>query len=86
MGSLSSHLRSNLYDLPVDARTSRPVADLIGLAVQAIAGRSDSRARHALKPKTLKGRARIWELNSHLHCSIIGTCMSAGELRRLLGA
>jgi hypothetical protein len=84
MGSLSSHLRSNLYDLPVDVRTSRPVADLIGLSSKPsqtvpIQGASP------LKPRTLKGRARIWDLNSHLHCSIIGTCMSAGELRRLLG-
>jgi hypothetical protein len=32
MSLLSSHLRSNLYDLSVDARTTRPVAELIGLA------------------------------------------------------
>jgi hypothetical protein len=38
----------------------------------------------ALKPRTASRRARIWELNSHLHCSIIGTCLTAGELRRLL--
>jgi hypothetical protein len=31
-----------------------------------------------------KQRTRIWELHSSLHCSIIGTCLTTGELRRLL--
>lgn len=29
-------------------------------------------------------RRRLWELSPSLHCSIIGTCLSAGELRRIL--
>ncbi len=29
-------------------------------------------------------RRRIWELSPTLHCSIIGTCLSAAELRRVL--
>jgi len=29
-------------------------------------------------------RTQIWELHSSFHCSIIGTCMSSAELRRLL--
>ncbi|HJS86746.1 MAG TPA: hypothetical protein VJ779_14915 [Acetobacteraceae bacterium] len=29
-------------------------------------------------------RAKIWEFDPNLHCSIIGTCLSAAELRRLL--
>ena len=83
MGSLPSHLRSNLYDLPVHARTSLPVAELIGLASnppQTV----PIQTPQALKPRLVNRRARIWDLNSHLHCSIIGTCLSAGELRRLL--
>src|SRR5258708_3664344 len=31
-----------------------------------------------------KRRTQIWELHQSLHCSIIGTCLSSGELRRLL--
>jgi hypothetical protein len=31
-----------------------------------------------------KQRTQIWELHQSLHCSIIGTCLSSGELRRLL--
>ena len=29
-------------------------------------------------------RKRIWDLASHFHCSIVGTCLSAAELRKLL--
>jgi hypothetical protein len=31
-----------------------------------------------------KRRTQIWELHQSLHCSIIGTCLSSGELKRLL--
>ncbi len=30
-------------------------------------------------------RARLWELNGSIHCSVIGTCLSTGELRRVMG-
>ena len=29
-------------------------------------------------------RAKIWEFTTHLHCSIIGTCLSTAELRQIL--
>src|SRR5215475_2310502 len=29
-------------------------------------------------------RTRIWELSAHLHCSIVGTCLSTAELRQVL--
>jgi len=29
-------------------------------------------------------RRRIWELDAHLHCSVIGTCLSSAELKGLL--
>jgi hypothetical protein len=29
-------------------------------------------------------RAKLWEFNTNLHCSIIGTCLSTSELRQLL--
>jgi hypothetical protein len=29
-------------------------------------------------------RTKIWEFNTNLHCSIIGTCLSTGELRHVL--
>jgi hypothetical protein len=30
------------------------------------------------------GRRRIWDLHGHYHCSIVGTCLSTAELRKLL--
>jgi hypothetical protein len=29
-------------------------------------------------------RTRVWELSNHVHCSIVGTCLSTGELRQVL--
>ncbi len=29
-------------------------------------------------------RTTLWEFNTNLHCSIIGTCLSAGELRQVM--
>lgn len=34
---------------------------------------------------TLGSRARLTELDQHLHCSVIGTCLTTGELRKLMG-
>ena len=35
-------------------------------------------------PANVRRRARLSELDSHLHCSIIGTCLSTHELRKLV--
>ena len=35
-------------------------------------------------PSAPARRTKIWEFSSHLHCSIIGTCLSTGELRQVL--
>jgi hypothetical protein len=29
-------------------------------------------------------RSKIWEFNGNLHCSMVGTCLSSGELRQIL--
>src|SRR5215470_2029128 len=34
--------------------------------------------------QSLKRRTRLSELDSHLHCSIIGTCLTTHELRKLV--
>lgn len=31
-----------------------------------------------------KGRARLQQLHSHMHCSIVGTCLSTAELRKIV--
>src|SRR5262245_32188947 len=86
MGSHSRHLLSNLYDLPPALRNSRPIGDLIGIAAQKQSGpiAAPIDVSPEIRAKVLKRRAKIWELNTSLHCSIIGTCLSAAELRRLL--
>ncbi|WP_149536490.1 DUF2325 domain-containing protein [Siccirubricoccus phaeus] len=38
----------------------------------------------AAEPQSPPRRRRIWDLGATLHCSIIGTCLSTDELRRLL--
>ena len=32
-----------------------------------------------------KGRDHIWDLSPNLHCSVIGTCLTTGELRQFFG-
>lgn len=36
-------------------------------------------------PAPKRQRARLWDLNDSVHCSIIGTCLTTGELRRVMG-
>jgi len=40
--------------------------------------------RPAFEVPAERRRTQIWELSKSLHCSIIGTCLSSGELRQLL--
>jgi hypothetical protein len=45
-------------------------------------------ARHVERLAALppgRQRTKIWEFGSNLHCSILGTCLSTGELRQVLG-
>ncbi len=34
-------------------------------------------------PDAAKGRRKLWEIAQHLHCSIVGTCLSMDDLRKL---
>ena len=40
--------------------------------------------RHRSTCRDRARRTKIWEFNTNLHCSIIGTCLSTGELRQVL--
>ncbi|WP_431509355.1 DUF2325 domain-containing protein [Variovorax sp. DAIF25] len=57
--------------------------------------RADSPLRHAAvdccatpepeaREAVVAGRARLADLDHHLHCSVIGTCLSTAELRKLM--
>ena len=49
-----------------------------GLPISVVTGEAVTRACGA-------ERRRLWELSPPLHCSIIGTCLTTGELREILG-
>ena len=49
-----------------------------GLPISVVTGDAVTRACGA-------ERRRLWELSPPLHCSIIGTCLTTGELREILG-
>ncbi len=38
----------------------------------------------SFEPPALNKRRKLWELHKSLHCSLIGTCLTAGELRRIV--
>jgi Uncharacterized protein conserved in bacteria (DUF2325) len=73
-----------LQQLPSVVLPSRPAtgpqASLV--ALKALEPPAHACAFTALEPSCR--RTKIWEMHSTLHCSIIGTCLSTGELRRLL--
>jgi len=53
------------------------------------ASRRPQPLRALLAPQAAAGdlatrRSKLWELSSHLHCSVIGTCLSTAELRQVL--
>src|ERR1700731_4782209 len=47
-------------------------------------GGSDHEPADELTLPSSRRRTPIWGMHHSVHCSIIGTCLSAGELRRLL--
>jgi len=49
-----------------------------------IAGLHAPRSRSLFEVDAVeKRRRRIWEISGHLHCSIIGTCLTTSELRQI---
>ena len=42
-------------------------------------------AGHTSAAAPPRQRARLWELNGSVHCSVIGTCLTPAELRRVMG-
>ena len=36
-------------------------------------------------PAPKRQRAKLWDLHDSVHCSVIGTCLTTGELRRVMG-
>jgi hypothetical protein len=63
--------------------TARSTASLVGGRTLAVAPMKPALMTRC-EAKEPSRRTKIWEFNSNLHCSIIGTCLSTGELRQVL--
>jgi hypothetical protein len=59
------------------AKPPNPSALSMGLDLRAI-------PPTLIKREAAPRRTKIWEFSTHLHCSIIGTCLSTRELRQVL--
>jgi hypothetical protein len=62
---------------PVSASALPRGMDIRGIDVRAV-------PPTLIKREATPRRAKIWDFSTHLHCSIIGTCLSTGELRQVL--
>src|SRR5262249_41695665 len=71
---------SGLQPAPIAPRRAWP--ELIRQGAPAPAG-AEPDEPDSLLPQAARG-PRIWELDASLHCSIIGTCLTNAELRRVL--
>jgi hypothetical protein len=63
--------------------TARSTASLVGGRTLAVAPMKPALMTRC-EVREPSRRTKIWEFNSNLHCSIIGTCLSTGELRQVL--
>jgi len=78
---VSSRQLLQLPSVVLPARTTTgPQVSLV--ALNALERPADAGALTVPEPSCR--RTKIWEMHSTLHCSIVGTCLSTGELRRLL--
>jgi Uncharacterized protein conserved in bacteria (DUF2325) len=75
-----TQLLTRVFD-PGEPKPSLTPATLRSSMASALTPARDAAAKLSASSKR---RTQIWELHQSLHCSIIGTCLSSGELRRLL--
>ena len=61
-----------------------PASEPVALAVAAAVAARGREPMPGISPQPGSERRRLWELSPTLHCSIIGTCLTAGELREIL--
>ncbi len=70
-------LATNLFNLRVEDRAAATLS-------KGAFHLTPAQERLDLSPPRPAARRRLWELHKSLHCSIIGTCLSTTELRKLL--
>jgi hypothetical protein len=86
--SRPAQMLASVYDVPLAERKATPLVGLMDVAARNVAGNINLTGQRSGEPETeappSKRRTQIWDLHASLHCSIIGTCLTPGELRRLL--
>ena len=78
---MSSRQLQQLPTLVLPSRTATGAQPSL-VALKAPEPQADVRTLTVPEPSSR--RTKIWEMHNTLHCSIVGTCLSTGELRRLL--
>src|ERR1700726_2939472 len=74
---------TSLLSQPVSAGPKLDALQSRAMNLPPVGDREMSRQMEGLLA-TPTGRRKIWDFSTHLHCSIIGTCLSTGELRHFL--
>src|SRR5215813_7396347 len=78
MNRLRDHSSTGLVPFASTLRAALPITPIRAQPTPA------AELAAALAETAPAGRNRIWDLSGHLHCSIIGTCLSTAELRQIL--
>src|SRR4051812_23890833 len=74
----------DLFSAQIFQKGSVPAAQSAVADIASIRPSTGASLRPAADPGDSKQRTRIWEFHRTLYCSIIGTCLSTAELRRIL--
>src|SRR5437879_5456331 len=80
MSPRASDLLSSIFSDGLQPRTPAFPGSMIPMKVR---GPEDKSAGQ-FSPPVSKRRTAIWDMHHSVHCSIIGTCLSSAEIRRLL--
>jgi hypothetical protein len=87
MLNITNSMSNNVLQMLTTGALPFPRTELRGAPVKLLlrepAGAADVGAV-ADEPHSTGRRTRLWEFGISLHCSIIGTCLSTGELRQIL--
>src|ERR1700678_858786 len=80
MSSRAPDLLSNIFASGLRPKATVFARSMIPMKVNG----SGATSAGEFTPPTSKRRTAIWDMHQSVHCSIIGTCLSSGEIRRLL--
>jgi hypothetical protein len=80
MSSRAPDLLSNIFAAGLQPKTTSFPRSMIPMKVHGFGEASGGE----FTPPAAKRRTSIWDMHHSVHCSIIGTCLSSGEIRRLL--